>query len=247
MSKDHFYFSKSDRIAAILLLFIIIIIYTVRFNIGNRPDMAVAVSDSLEWTPEPRQQPQEYRSQRGWEKDSTVKPANQAQNSRRTESYSGYKRRDTIWIAYERKDSVLPDRFPRKVRPAEPVDLNLADSTMLVSLPGIGAATAARIMRYREQLGGFASVGQLMEIEGLQDSLMQWFAVPDSLGINRIKVNDASLSELRRHPYLNFYQARAIVELRRERGTIKGPGQLSMLDEFSARDLERLSPYLDFD
>ena len=61
-----------------------------------------------------------------------------------------------------------------------------------------------------------------------------------------IEVNKGTVNELRSHPYMNFYQARAIVELRRERGKIKGPEQLSLLEEFTAQDLERLKPYLDF-
>ena len=45
---------------------------------------------------------------------------------------------------------------------------------------------------------------------------------------------------------MNFYQARAIVEFRRDRGKLKGPEQLSILDEFADQDLEKLIPYLDF-
>ena len=37
-----------------------------------------------------------------------------------------------------------------------------------------------------------------------------------------------------------------IVDYRRERGKIQGPGQLSFMEEFTDRDLERLLPYLDF-
>lgn len=247
MSKDHFYFSKSDRAAAFVLLLIIIAVSFVRVSIQNRIDTPVAALDSLEWVPEQRQQPREYRTQRRVEKDSTVKLFNTVRYSSKTGTYSGYQRRDTTRVALVQKDSLRVDRFPRKIRPSEPVNLNLADSMVLVSLPGIGTATAGRIMRYREQLGGFVRVEQLLEIDGLQDSLMQWFTVCDSMAIQRISINNASISELRRHPYLSFYQARAIVELRRERGKIKGPGQLSMLDEFSAQDLERLSPYLNFE
>ncbi len=245
MSKDHFYFSKSDRTAAIILLFLIIVINVVRYTTPRQPYTTVAVPDSLAWTPQPKRQ--EYAPQRVVDRDSTARASRTTQDRRRTVAYNGKQWRDTIRVVYVQRDSVRTDRFTRKSRPAEPVDLNMADSTALVLLPGIGAATAARIMRYREQLGGFVQVDQLMEIEGLPDSLMQWFTVLDSTAMQRINVNNASVQELRRHPYLNFYQARAIVELRRERGKIKGPGQLSMLDEFSARDLERLSPYLDFE
>ena len=101
-------------------------------------------------------------------------------------------------------------------------------------------------MRYREQLGGYTAVSQLAEIEGLPDSLMEWFKITDSIPVRKIPVNTSTLTELRYHPYLDFYQARAIVEYRKERGNIKGPEQLSFMEEFTEQDLERLLPYLDF-
>jgi DNA uptake protein ComE-like DNA-binding protein len=120
------------------------------------------------------------------------------------------------------------------------------DSTELVKLPGIGPATALKIIRYRERLGGYSDITQLAEIEGMPDSLMKWFIITDTIPVNRIPVNKATLAELRRHPYIDFYQARAIVEFRKERGIIKGPEQLSFMEEFTAQDLIRLEPYLDF-
>jgi DNA uptake protein ComE-like DNA-binding protein len=75
---------------------------------------------------------------------------------------------------------------------------------------------------------------------------MKWFIITDTVPIRKVPVNKATLTELRRHPYLDFYQARAIVEFRNERGMIKGPGQLSFMEECSAQYLDRLIPYLDF-
>ena len=95
-------------------------------------------------------------------------------------------------------------------------------------------------------MGGYSDIAQLMEIDGLPDSLMQWFVVADTVPVRKIKVNASTLAELRKHPYIDFYQARAIVEFRRERGNIKGPEQLSFMEEFTDQDLERLKPYLDF-
>ena len=105
---------------------------------------------------------------------------------------------------------------------------------------------ASRIIRYREQLGGYVRINQILEVEGLPDSLMKWFFLADSVPFRKIQVNTESVSSLRKHPYLDFYQARAIVEFRRDRGNIKGPEQLSFLEEFTDQDLVRLNPYLDY-
>ena len=218
MSKDHFYFSRNDRIVALILLSIIIIV-----NIVRTP-----------WHPPV---PDEIT-----ETDTLV---HHADTVRRTVYV-----RDTVrrkWYVWDTISvKVNSVRYNVKTRPVSQIDLNASDSSDLVKLPGIGPVYAARIIRYREKLGGYTNIAQLMEIEGLPDSLMEWFVVADTVSLRKIKVNSLTLAELRKHPYIDFYQARAIVEFRRERGKIRGPEQLSFMEEFTDQDLERLKPYLDF-
>ena len=217
MSKDHFYFNRNDRTVALILLSVILVVNIV-LNPWKKPVPEPYVeTDSLSYVPD------------------TFKRTVYIRDTVRRKWY--------IW------DTVVITKtlsYTAKARPVSPLDLNAADSAALVMLPGIGPVFAARIIRYREQLGGFLDISQLTEIDGLPDSLMKWFIIGDSIPLRPVAVNSASLSELRRHPYLNFYQSRAIVEYRRERGKIKGPEQLSFMEEFTARDLERLMPYLDF-
>lgn len=51
-------------------------------------------------------------------------------------------------------------------RPA-PVNLNSADTAALETLPGVGPATAAKIITWREQNGGFQAVEQLDDVPGI--------------------------------------------------------------------------------
>lgn len=51
--------------------------------------------------------------------------------------------------------------------PADAVNLNTADASGLEQLPGIGPATAAAIIAYRETNGPFTSVEQLLEVDGI--------------------------------------------------------------------------------
>ena len=51
--------------------------------------------------------------------------------------------------------------------PAGPVDLNRATVDELDVLPGIGPATAAAIVAYREQVGPFAAVDDLLKVQGI--------------------------------------------------------------------------------
>ena len=245
MSKDLFYFSKSDRIATIVLLAVIVVSTIVRTSFrssGNKESDVPA--DSLEWIP-----------QTVIAENKDTVPVRKARGSNVRSDYNYSKRvysRDTVRkVSNVRTFSTSPDtvkktRYPVKTAPQSPLDLNRADSSALVSLPGIGPYYASKIIRYREQLGGYVRINQILEVEGVPDSLMKWFFLADSVPFRKIQVNTESVSSLRKHPYLDFYQARAIVEFRRERGNIKGPEQLSFLEEFTDQDLVRLDPYLDF-
>ena len=50
---------------------------------------------------------------------------------------------------------------------AAQVNLNSATMAQLQTLPGIGPATAQRIMDYREQTGSFKKIEELMNVRGI--------------------------------------------------------------------------------
>ena len=50
---------------------------------------------------------------------------------------------------------------------AQPLDLNTASAEQLDQLDGIGPTLAQRILEYRTAHGGFRSVGELREVEGI--------------------------------------------------------------------------------
>ena len=126
------------------------------------------------------------------------------------------------------------------------LDLNEADTAGLMRIPGIGRVRAARIVAYRQRLGGYYAVSQLAEIQGMPDSLARWFTVGQSPQ-KSLRVNRWDVDRLRRHPYLNFYQAKVIVEHRHKYGRIDSLAQLSLYEEFTEADLERLRHYVSFD
>ncbi|MCW5769839.1 MAG: helix-hairpin-helix domain-containing protein, partial [Phycisphaeraceae bacterium] len=53
------------------------------------------------------------------------------------------------------------------------LDLNRADLAQLELLPGVGPATAARIVAYREQIGGFRTVDELSGVRGIGPRTME--------------------------------------------------------------------------
>jgi competence protein ComEA len=52
---------------------------------------------------------------------------------------------------------------------AEPVSLNSATVDQLDTLPGVGPVLARHIVEYRDRQGGFRSIGQLREVDGIGD------------------------------------------------------------------------------
>ena len=155
-----------------------------------------------------------------------------------------------VSVSHVRTDTFrqLKDTIPYipKYEEGTIVDLNKADTSILKRIPGIGSTLARMIVVYRQRLGGFSDVSQLQEVPHVGVELNKWFVVTPA-GLHKIQVNSASLDKLRSHPYMDFYKAKAIMEYRRKRGKIKGLSQLSMFEEFTEKDLKRLSPYLTFE
>ena len=126
------------------------------------------------------------------------------------------------------------------------VELNQADTTELKKIPGIGSGIARMITGYRKRLGGFYDIAQLEEIHLDVDKLRPWLCVTAGT-TQRINLNKAGIERLRAHPYINFYQAKVIVEYRKKKRTLKSLKQLSLYEEFTTQDLERISHYVCFE
>lgn len=130
-----------------------------------------------------------------------------------------------------------------KYQPGTVINLNLADTTELKKIPGIGSGIARKIVNYRKQLGAFCRIEQLQEIQLKVEKLRPWFSI-DAGQIHRINLNKASLERMMYHPYINFYQAKVIVEYRKKKGNINSLKQLSLYEEFTPADFERMEPYV---
>ena len=140
--------------------------------------------------------------------------------------------------------------YERSFAPRSPIELNNADTADLQRIYGIGPTFAQRIVRYRTQLGGYVRKEQLREVFGMTEERYQAVAPQvevDSRAARKIDINHATLYELRSHPYLDYYQARAIMEWRQKGnliGNLSDLGKVNLMDDST---LQRLEDYLLYD
>ncbi len=108
---------------------------------------------------------------------------------------------------------------PKDIR-AVLVDLNSADTTELKKLKGIGSKLSARIIKYRDLLGGFYNKSQLIDVYGISEELYKslsgnlWI---DTTLIKKINPKKERLKEICRHPYISNEQARDLLNLYRKK------------------------------
>lgn len=151
---------------------------------------------------------------------------------------------DRYFYKYEPIEERDTLKYPIKLEPQERVNLNTADTTLLRKVPGIGHYFARKIVEYRERLGGYYRVQQLLEIEDFPESAISFFVIPDGTPLRKFNVNRLSLNDLKRHPYISFYQARAILDYRRVHGSLESLQQLSLSKDFPPEAIARLEPYV---
>lgn len=143
---------------------------------------------------------------------------------------------------YHERDTL---KYPVKVEVPSSVNLNTTDTMLLRKVPGIGEAYARRILSYGQRLGGYVSPEQLREIEDFPEEAIPYFVVQHPK-TQKINLNKLTLNQLQRHPYISFYQAKAITEYRRLHGPLHSLQDLKLHKDFPPEAIQRLEPYVEF-
>lgn len=127
-----------------------------------------------------------------------------------------------------------------------PVELNKADSNELTKLK-IPGYLISKILLYREQLGGFVNVFQLLEIYHFPEPIFERIHPLlrlDTSTVKPIGINSKTEEELALHPYLNFKEAKAIVSFRKNNGQINDMNDFEKIIAVQLETKEKLKPYL---
>lgn len=139
--------------------------------------------------------------------------------------------------SYEKSESVV-------------VDINQATQEEWQKLRGIGPGYSGRIIKRRDELGGFSSVEQVAETWGLPDSVFQSIRLQlrPSPVLRTIPINAATAEVLAAHPYIRQRRiAEAIVSYRNNHGPFRSADDLRKLQVLKPETVEKLLPYITFD
>ena len=246
--KNFIYFSSAEKIAILILLVLIVLSFGLNVVLSRKSSAPISIpqNDSLvvafqllqESLQDKKAKPKsyEYKANNRSEKSYNNEKTNKSTDNSQDKHYS------------ERPQYIKQEKFTT----AASISLNETDTAQWKMVPGIGSAFSARIIKYGNMLGGYISIHQLKEVYGVTDELFDSivsFIREDDIGLERcvkLKVNKLEFKEILAHPYIGYEQTKAIVNLRRRTGNITSTNQLAMLDEFTAEDIERITPYIDF-
>lgn len=246
--KNFLYFSSAEKIAVLIL--VVIIVFTFGLNVllsrSNNTVISIPKNDSLiasfqslnDGLEDKKNETNNYDYQ---SKNKTERLTNNEQTRKltgdvQTKHYTDYPK-------YAKQE---------KFTEARSISLNETDTTEWKKVPGIGSSFSARIVKYGDKLGGYISVNQLKEVYGVTDEVFDTivsFIYENEISTDhcaKLNINKLEFKEILAHPYINFEQTKAIMNLRKRTGNITSTNQLAMLEEFTAGDIERISPYIDF-
>ncbi len=131
-----------------------------------------------------------------------------------------------------------------------PIELNGSDSSTLVSLPGIGPVLSSRIIKFRNLLGGYATVDQLKEVYGLPEetfNLIRDRVYADTTLLRPIYVNSADYKTLSKFPYFERSEVSAILKYRELKGKLNTISDLTDNKLINPDKANKIRPYLRFE
>jgi competence protein ComEA len=152
--------------------------------------------------------------------------------------------------SFEAAGGSTPNRFPRKPAHLQPFDLNLADTTQLMQIKGIGRGRAKYIVKQRAELGGYIAENQLEEVfvlrdaPDLVDSLRKYTFVAVGFVPRPVHINSSTFDEMWPHPYVGKPLARLLVAYRKQHGPFATPDDLRQIKILKEENFVKLRPYV---
>lgn len=148
----------------------------------------------------------------------------------------------------DRSAGISTSDQPKKQTPIL-VNINLADSTQLETIRGIGPTFANRIIKYRSRLGGFCRKEQLKEVYGIDSAKYAQISNQITIGegsIKKININNAVFDEIKHFPYLSYKQINAIIQYRKIHGKFNDTHDLAKIAILNPETLTKIISYIGY-
>ena len=128
------------------------------------------------------------------------------------------------------------------------IALNTTDSTELQMLNGIGHVLSSRIIKYRDKLGGFHNMNQLLEVYGVKAALISNIMNKISFEgtLKKINLNHITVDSLVKHPYFDYSTANIFINYRNHHGPYKGLGDVKKIIAIKQYWLDEVAPYFSY-
>ena len=162
----------------------------------------------------------------------------------------------TRWQTFGNRPHVRSDTLPpfqkqerKPLYDIVMVDLNSCDTNDLVTIPQFGSKRAAKLVEYREKLGGFYNYAQLQEIyimQNIDTVKLKTYLYINKQKIKKLNINTATYQELVSHPYIDSYLTKLIIKHREKNGPIRDMDELQRITHAYPELIEKLKPYLAF-
>ena len=152
------------------------------------------------------------------------------------------------WKYIQLPDSIVLSKNQSTVITSKPqseskLNINSASVEELDKLPLIGEGRAKAIVTYREKLGGFIMLEQLLELKCIPDSVFQVIKdriYTDGKIYQALNINADSLF----HPYLPKSFAKMIVSYRQQHKNYQRIDDLRILPLYDDKIMRKIAPYL---
>lgn len=229
--KRNINFARGEWVAALVLLAFILGSYIVYYCYDSRKESTVQMDEYAAFCDEFNQRQLEI-------KDSI----DNAYQHRYDKSPARY---------YTSGDTNPKNKFPEKkpMYDIVKIDLNRCDTNDIMNVPQFGSKRAAKLVEYRDRLGGFYSLEQLKEVYVLQSIelsfLEKYFYVREN-EVRKININEATYKQLISHPYFDAYLTKTILNYRNKKGRISSLTELQQVTHAYPELMDKLRHYVTF-
>jgi len=152
------------------------------------------------------------------------------------------------WVV-KRQQELARNRYVPVQRKASTRDINSASSQDLITITGVEALLADRIVAYRDKLQGFTTIEQLYEVWDLDAEIAariaRYFNQISTPVIQKTNLNTATFKEVLALPYIDYALCKKLFDYRDEVAELQQIEEVKNIAQFPMEKYARIVLYLE--